>query len=232
MTLRLDWCSHQAALYACTNWHYSGCVPAGKIVKIGVWESEKYIGCILFSLGAGPQAHRPFNLLNTEVCELTRVALTRHTAPVTKMVAIALKMLCKKCPGIKVVVSYADPEQDHHGGIYQAGNWIYLGVTKPTEHFEVVATNQRIHSKTLRTGRPGYATKLLKEGVIRSIRVYKHKYVYPFDEIQRKRLRLQAQPYPKRVGSADSGTGGVQPSRGGASPTSTLQSTGNAPEGE
>ena len=43
MSLRLDWCSYAAAKYACENWHYSKCLPASKIVKIGVWEDEKYL---------------------------------------------------------------------------------------------------------------------------------------------------------------------------------------------
>jgi hypothetical protein len=31
--LKLDWCSHEAAKYACENWHYSKCVPNQKTVK-------------------------------------------------------------------------------------------------------------------------------------------------------------------------------------------------------
>jgi len=31
--------------------------------------------------------------------------------------------------GVRLVVSYADPAHGHHGGIYQAGNWVYLGRT-------------------------------------------------------------------------------------------------------
>jgi len=42
--LKLDWCSYQAAKYAVENWHYSKCMPVGKLVKIGVWEDKKYIG--------------------------------------------------------------------------------------------------------------------------------------------------------------------------------------------
>jgi hypothetical protein len=28
--LKIDWASHEAAKYACENWHYSKCLPAGK----------------------------------------------------------------------------------------------------------------------------------------------------------------------------------------------------------
>jgi hypothetical protein len=39
--LRIDWATHAAAKYACENWHYSGCMPVGKLVKVGAWESGK-----------------------------------------------------------------------------------------------------------------------------------------------------------------------------------------------
>ena len=41
--------------------------------------------------------------------------------------SVAIKMLRRQSPGLRLLVSYADPEQGHHGGIYQGGNWIYLG---------------------------------------------------------------------------------------------------------
>jgi hypothetical protein len=45
--LKLDWCSHEAAKYACEHWHYSKCVPKQKTVKIGVWENSVFIGCVI-----------------------------------------------------------------------------------------------------------------------------------------------------------------------------------------
>ncbi len=34
--LRVDWCSHKAAKYAVTHWHYSRTMPSGKLAKIGL----------------------------------------------------------------------------------------------------------------------------------------------------------------------------------------------------
>ena len=76
--LKLDWATHEAAKYACTNWHYSKCMPVGKIVKIGVWEDKKFIGVVLYSYGANNNASKSFGLTQYECCELTRVALTSH----------------------------------------------------------------------------------------------------------------------------------------------------------
>jgi hypothetical protein len=60
---------------------------------------------------------------------LTRIALTNHKAPVSRIMAITLRKLKKHAKGLKLVVSYADFNQGHHGGIYQATNWIYVGGT-------------------------------------------------------------------------------------------------------
>jgi len=54
----------------------------------------------------------------------------------------------------------------------------------------------------------------------------KHKYVMPLDGEIRAKIEPLAKPYPKRAGSADSGTPGIQPGRGGATPTSALDGGG------
>lgn len=220
--LKIDWATHEAAKYACENWHYSRCLPSFKLVKIGVWESAKFVGVVIFSMGAAPQAHCPYQINPRDICELTRVALRGHSTPVSRIVSIALKFLKAQSPGLRLVVSYADPEQNHHGGIYQAGNWIYEGVTKPCEQFEYVSTGKRVHTKTIRTGRRGYATELKAKGVIRSVKVVKYKYLMPLDDAMRKQIEPLRKPYPKRVTGADSGTSTFQVEGGGAIPTVTL----------
>ena len=49
--LKVDWATHEAAKHSCVNWHYSKCLPAGKLVKIGAWENSKFIGVVIFSRG-------------------------------------------------------------------------------------------------------------------------------------------------------------------------------------
>ncbi len=220
--LKLDWASYEAGKYACENWHYSKVIPGGKRVIVGVWEADAFIGVVIFSNGAGPQIGNPYDMTSEEVCELTRVALTSHQTPVTRILSIAFKFLRKNCPGLRLVVSYADPEQGHHGGIYQGGNWIYTGPTGLTEHFEVSETGKRVHSKTLRSGKRGYATQLIKAGAIRSIKVWKHKYLMPIDESLRPKLELLRKPFPKRAPIQTDP--GYPPGKGGAVPTRALHS--------
>lgn len=220
--LKLDWCTHEAAKYAVMAWHYSKCMPSFKVVKVGVWESGRFIGCVLFSMGAAPQAHCPYGIGKRDICELTRVALNSHETPVTRIVSIALRFLKSQSPGIRLVVSYADPEQGHDGGIYKGGGWFYVGHTGLCEQFEYVATGERVHTKTIKTGRRGHATKLKAQGIIRSVKVWKHKYLMPLDDEMRKQIEPLRKPYPKRVRSVDSDTSAIHAEEGGAIPTRTL----------
>ena len=124
-SLKIDFCSYEAAKYACLNFHYSKAVPSGKLVKFGVWEDGNWVGSILYGLGATPDLNKLLDVKNTQICELVRVALTKHKIEVTRMIAITIRMLKKSNPGLKAIVSYADTDQGHSGGIYKGGNWYY-----------------------------------------------------------------------------------------------------------
>src|SRR4051794_16302538 len=126
--LKLDWCSYAAAKYACEKWHYAG-RPSNQPNKaqVGVWERGTFVGCLLFNRGSCKSMVSRYGLTMFQGCELARVALREHTAAVTRIVSVALRMVKRAFPGLRLVVSYADPDRGHHGGIYQAGNWIYTG---------------------------------------------------------------------------------------------------------
>lgn len=149
MNLRIDWATYEATKFACQNWHYSGTVPAGKIVKIGAWEDGKFIGVVLFSLGASPHIGSPYGLKMENICELTRVAMCKHKVEITKIIKIALTFLRRKCPKTKIVVSYADIDQGHKGGIYKGGNWIYEGTTGIGFISSILVNGKKTHNKTI-----------------------------------------------------------------------------------
>ena len=77
MNLHLDWASHESCKYAVEHWHYSRSLPVGKLVKIGVWEDKKFIGCVIFARGANMNIGKPYGLDQTECVELARVALSK-----------------------------------------------------------------------------------------------------------------------------------------------------------
>jgi len=230
--LKLDWATHKAASYACRNWHYSECMPAGKMVKIGVWENNVFIGVVLFSCGASPPlyvwAKRTMDLENTEMCELTRVALNSHVTPVSRILKISFSFLKKQCPGIKCVISFADIDQDHSGGIYQAGNWAYLGASNVGGRQGYLVNGKKMHCRSVGASAGENSIKGARRLDPRATEIRtkgKHKYVMPLDSGICPIIRNLAKPYPKRVKKANSGD---QSECGGAVPTHTLHLTGAA----
>ena len=201
--LKIDWASHQAASYSVKNWHYSETLPVQPILKIGVWEDKKFIGVVLFSRGGSPHLLKAYGLTQTEGCELTRIALTKHKTEVTKIVKIAILFVKKKCPKIQLIISFADPEKGHHGGVYQGGNWFYVGDTKPSK--EYYFKGKRIHNryvspkgKTLMYGSWAKCYKPSELDVRATLG--KHKYLMPLTKEMKNKIKPLAKPYPKKSG--------------------------------
>lgn len=65
----------------------------------------------------------------TQCAELCRIALTKHATPVSRIISIAVRLLKREMPAIRLIVSYADMNQGHLGKIYQASNWLFVGQT-------------------------------------------------------------------------------------------------------
>lgn len=214
--LKVDWASHNAAKYACENWHYSKCTPKFKQVWIGAWENDKFIGVIAFGRSSTPYLGTAYGLETTECAELTRIALTKHYYPVSKIMAIAIKMLKNQSTGMRLLVSLADPMQDHHGGVYQATNWIYVGRSSAnTQYF--FRGKWRNDSSLMRylQENPSEKYKLQSRKI-----EGKHKYLMPLDEEMYNKIIKLSKPYPKRVKEQDS----INPIElEGASPIHTLQ---------
>lgn len=198
--LRLAGCGHDAAAFACRTWHYSRTVPAGKLVKIGVWEGGQFIGAVVFGRGANNNIGSRYGLRQTEICELVRVALKGHAAPVSRIVGLAVRLLRRQSPGLKLIVSYADPEQGHVGSIYQAGNWVYAG--RSGEQRELLVSGQDMHKRSANsrwgTASPERLRALTGLQVEWGPSRWKHTYLMPMDAAARARIEPLRQPYPKK----------------------------------
>lgn len=194
--LKIDWCSHEAAKYAVEKWHYSRSMPAGKLVKVGAWEDDRFIGAVIFGRGANNNIGKPYELQQTEICELVRVALFNHVAFVSQIVAKAIKFLVGQSKGLRLIVSYADPAQGHIDSIYQAMNWVYAGRTSGGTAMVKMANGDVLHKKTVFSR---YGTNdASKIGGAWVKPVEKHKYLYPLDKAMRKQIAPLALPYPKK----------------------------------
>ena len=203
--LKIDWATHKAAKYACEHWHYSKTIPRCGLVKVGVWEGGTFIGCIIYSFGATKNLVTPYGLILTEGCELTRIALKKHKNYVSKMLSLSLKFLKKSNPGLRLVVSFADPEQGHHGGIYQATNWVYTGITNKTSSY-IDGKGRKWHARNVGQDLRKPQTMALRKECTKVEHVGKHRYLMPLDDEMRQRIEPLRQPYPKREKQAMTGT--------------------------
>lgn len=196
--LHVAWCSRSAAMFAVKNWHYSKSMPSGKVSRFGVWELGRFVGAILFGSGSIHHIGKPYGLQQAEICELVRVALRDHRSPVTRMIAITLRMLKDRYPGLRAVVSYADSRQGHHGGIYQGGNWIYVG--ESVAGF-IVINGKRTHPRTVNarwgTSSVGWLRENVDPEAYREEPDPKYKYLMPLDSEMKHQLDQLAKPYPK-----------------------------------
>ena len=220
MSLRLDWCSYEAARYAVTHWHYSGRMPAAKLARVGVWQEDEFIGAVIYGCGVKNALVRQYGLEPWEGCELVRVALTKHRDTVSKIVAISLKLLRRGFPRLRLVVSFADPVQGHHGGIYQALGWIYSGETQSQTHpvIDGVVRHARTLGEMIRAG-----TVAKRSDVVHVDIPPKHRYLKALDDEMSERIRKLAKKYPTRPASVKVARPTFQLGGAGAVPSAGLK---------
>lgn len=201
--LKLAFCDTKACQYSVDHWHYSKSLPPPPRVSFGVWEDDIFKGAIIFARGANRHLLSPYGLQCTEGAELVRVALKQHDAPVSKIISIAVRLLKKQCPGLRLLVSFADPAEGHVGGIYQASNWTYVGQSSPSKkyrdkfgkewHPRMIAETgiKKVYGEMRRVLKPSDCTVIECPG--------KYRYVLPLDPDMAKRIELLKKPYPKAI---------------------------------
>jgi hypothetical protein len=197
--LKVAPCSFEAAKFANKHWHYSERLPAGKLVKFGVWEDDRFIGAVIYGDGVSWFSGKAFGVKKTEYAELVRVALDKHKTPVSRIVAISLRLLKRQNPGLRLLVSFADRSKGHAGGIYQAGNWIYTNDLVKTEGF--ILFGKLVHDRSVLAKYGTGSVKWIRENVDPNAKlapdIVKHRYFYPLDEEIREVMEGHRKPYPK-----------------------------------
>ena len=111
--------------------HYTHSVPSGK---------SHYFNCygaiVVFSIPANPYIGEWLLGYPGSVWELSRLwapdghdpnALTRAIAQATKLFNVF--------DSPEALISYADPNVGHRGGVYRAASWVYLGQVDETRYY-------------------------------------------------------------------------------------------------
>lgn len=206
--MKLTRATPQAIKYACLHYHYSQCVPANPIGYNVYNDNDEWCGVVLYAVGATPNIGSPYNIPTGGVLELVRVALNGKQEQTSKAVSMSLKQLKKDVPQCRLVVSYADCDQQHLGTIYQATNWIYEGLSKGDTYF--IIHGRKTHRKSIAAkkviinGKKIHCPSTLdavqrffdpEATVFRS--AGKRKYLMPLDKAMRKQILPLSKPYPK-----------------------------------
>lgn len=182
------------------KWHYSKAVPAGKLVKFGVWENKVFIGAVAYGRGATPNLGKPYGLEQTEICELVRVALDKHQTPVSQIVAETIRLLKLSNPGLRLIVSFADPNEGHSGGIYKAGNWLYTGRSESAKFYRV--NGVVIHPRTAYSLGKNSLEWLIQNVDSKAEAVFrpgKLRFLFPLDKPMRRKITKMALRYEGAV---------------------------------
>jgi hypothetical protein len=200
--MRLERASYKAIQHACMNFHYAKRLPANPMIGYSVFnDTNEWCGVIIFNNGS-LSIEKPYKLSKGNVCELVRVALNGKQETTSKAVSIAIKLFSKSNPLVKLLVSYADTDQNHNGTLYQATNW-YLTDSKVTgDEYINPYTNKPIHSRS--HSESGYKNMFgVKKQVFKTSQLtrvkkgIKHKYIYPLDKTLVPLCKSLAKPYPK-----------------------------------
>jgi hypothetical protein len=147
------------------------------------------------------------------------------------MLAIAIRMLKKLSPSLRLIVSYADADQQHTGGIYKATNWVYVGLKNAGSKGAYIINGKKIHPRTITASGGTNSLHWVRQNLDANAEEFKtagkHKYLMPLDLAMRQQIEPLRLPYPEnqRARSTDSGAPDDQLGGGGANPTRALITT-------
>ena len=171
-----------------------------------------------------------------ETLELNRMAFSDRLPKnsESRSLSVALRILKKTYPHIKVVISFADACQCGDGTIYRTSGFKLHSFKKNTSLLLMpngsIVADKALNNSISSDGKRGSA--IAKHSGARPIDGFQMKYLFFFDKELEKRFQFvdfkaipsEVRMYKgqKRASSKDSVASGVQPEEGGAIPTEAL----------
>ncbi len=148
---------------------------------------------LVFSISANKNLEPYLFNRSVGLRELARVWAPDGHEPneLTQAIAAACRALRRDCPEVEAVVSFADPNVGHHGGVYQAASWLYVSTSEESRGY--LADDGRIVAR--RAFHSNAQSRVPNLPVVK--REGKHRYVRPLTARARRALRQPVKPYPK-----------------------------------
>lgn len=207
--MRITRANNKAIEYACKHFHYAKAVPVNTLGYNVYNQNDDWCGVVLYGIGANNHIGTEYGLNQGQVYELVRVALNGKQECTSQAVAMTLKQIHKDCPLCRLIVSYADCDQNHLGTIYQATNWVYVGTSMQNQtDSSWIIKGKRIHGRVIsdyvrkKGGLKGLTRKeflrmYFDKNATEYITKGKRKYLYALDKKMKKQIAELALPYPK-----------------------------------
>lgn len=172
----------------------------------GLFDGEELIGICTYGTPASSGLRKGIAGKNNidKVIELNRLCLKYNRKnEASYLVANSLKLLPKN----KIIVSFADTEQNHLGIVYQATNFLYTGLSAKRTNW-VIEGLEHLHGQTIadKYRRVPNRVKVIRAEYGDKFKLVdrprKHRYIYiTGSKTQRKKLKQQLlykiQEYPK-----------------------------------
>lgn len=187
------------------NIHYAKRWPSISYA-FGAFEGEKLLGIVTF--GTPPSAPLKKGVAGDElkesVLELNRLCLYENRKNLAStLIASSLKLMPKN----KIIISFADTQQDHKGIVYQASNFTYHGLSAKRTDWKVKG-KEHLHGQTIADEFRGVKNRAKAmrdkygDDFYLAPRPRKHRYVYVtgskgFKKFCYARIKYKQESYPK-----------------------------------
>lgn len=209
--MKLELASYKAIKYACLNFHYAKSLPVNTIGFSVFNTKNEWCGVVLYGTGANNNIANTYELKQGQVIELVRMALNGKQESTSKALSISLKLIKKLVPMAKLIVSYADKDQEHTGVIYQATNWFYVGTSMENKtDSSWVINGKRYHGRIISDwvkqkgglnglSRKNFLIKHYDKNAFEFITKGKLKYIYPLHNSMLALCNKLKKDYPKKA---------------------------------
>lgn len=205
MSLKTHYLVTAITAFECKDWllgkHYAKRIPSISWA-FGLFHESNLIGICTFGTPASSTLLRGVcgEMYATAVCELNRLVINDGQQ---KNVASYFVSTCLAAlPKPKIVVSYADTAQGHHGYIYQATNFVYTGLSIGFRDPQVRGLEHQHHATYAHGKTDAELQQEFGERLYYKERSRKHRYIYfTGTKNEKKQMRLALRypivPYPK-----------------------------------
>ena len=169
--------------------HYLHCWPLATQV-FGLFSKEVLVGVAVYgpaSLGLVTRWGARCDLHNTAITELKRLWVSDVMPHNTETWFLGRTYGTLRRAGYKLVVSLADLSVGHHGGIYKAAGFTYVGTT------------ERRHDYYLPNGKKVERFGAIKKGHLAVLRPIKNVWLFPLVRAVRSKVAVYACSTPLRL---------------------------------